>query len=122
MLFTTSELKAIRGALFIRTQSLPEGNELIEPSKSALRTVDAMLAGDVVASPWWIDDVKSLTEDYEGNDTTKVTDAEARAVLAAAVENHDASIGINWDVLQCLLDDTLSERGEDPNGGDGQDD
>jgi phosphoenolpyruvate carboxylase len=40
---------------------------------------------------WHIDDVREVRPD--------LTDDEAREVLAQAKKAHDATIGINWDVL-----------------------
>lgn len=44
-----------------------------------------------IAITWDIDDVKSVRPD--------LTDEECMAVLQEAKDNHDATIGINWDVL-----------------------
>lgn len=116
-----SILKATIVALEMRERVLQEG-EGLELTKQALGLMRALQRGDAMASLWWIDDVKGLTEDFEGNDSVKVTDQEARAVLANVEHNHDAEIGINWDTLRYALDDVIAERGEDPNGGDGIDD
>lgn len=50
----------------------------------------------MIASYWTVDDVKCIAE--------SVTGEEAREVLANAKKYHDASIGINWDVLKTRLD------------------
>lgn len=50
---------------------------------------------DTIEISWHIDDVKSLDE--------SLTDAEAREILNIAKHEHDATIGINWDVLQCHI-------------------
>ncbi len=46
---------------------------------------------DTIEISWHIDDVKELRPD--------LSDAQAREVLERARDQHDASIGINWDVL-----------------------
>lgn len=45
---------------------------------------------------WHIDDVKSIAED--------LTVKQCRQVLALAKSEHDASIGINWEVLKVWAD------------------
>ena len=42
---------------------------------------------------WHVDDVKSLNEN--------LTNEQCIAVLEQAKKTHDASIGINWDVIKC---------------------
>lgn len=58
-----------------------------------------------IAITWSIEDVKSA--DYEPSD---LTDVECCEVLARAEYGHDANIGINWDVLQCYIDQVKQER------------
>jgi hypothetical protein len=43
---------------------------------------------------WNIDDVKSIAPD--------LTDQECDEVLIIAKDNHDANIGINWEVLETI--------------------
>ena len=57
---------------------------------------------DTISITWTIADVKSLDE--------SLTDDECRQVLAIAEKNHDASIGINWDVLETYIDEVAGER------------
>lgn len=59
---------------------------------------------NMLYSAWHIDDVKRM-EGYED-----LTDDEAREVLRRAQDNHDATIGINWDVLEVYADEVKSER------------
>ena len=51
---------------------------------------------DEIAISWHIDDVKSIAED--------LTDEQCRRVLQLAKDNHDATIGINWDTLEYWAD------------------
>ena len=51
---------------------------------------------------WCIEDVESISED--------LTDDECREVLRLAKKNHDATIGINWDVLETWADQVRSDR------------
>jgi hypothetical protein len=56
--------------------------------------IHALLAGRrQIASIWSVEDVQSIRPD--------LTDEQALAVLKAAEDGHDATIGINWDVLEC---------------------
>lgn len=52
---------------------------------------------DEIAIYWHIDDVQEVAPD--------LTDDQAREVLRRAKHYHDATIGINWDVLACHADD-----------------
>ena len=47
---------------------------------------------DQISIVWHIDDVKSLDN--------SLTDEQCRQVLSLAKEYHDATQGINWDVLE----------------------
>jgi len=58
---------------------------------------------DSISITWCIDDVRSLAPDID------LTYEQCREVLAMADNNHDASIGINWDVLRVYLDVVLDE-------------
>jgi hypothetical protein len=60
-------------------------------SKSKKKTADE------IAIVWHIDDVKEVRPD--------LTDEQCRAVLRQADERHDATIGINWEVLEINADD-----------------
>lgn len=117
-------VNAIIAALEMRQRAeLPErGKQAIDRALAQMKSIQR---GDEIIICWGIDDIKSLGEDYEGNTTIEITDTVARAALAKAKEYHDASVGINWEVLQIHLDDALEdarEAAENPNGGDGEDD
>ena len=74
-------------------------------AEAAAGYIDGLINGDIIASYWTIDDVKSLQDDEdEFTEEERITDEEARQVLKAADVNHDATIGINWDVLREHLD------------------
>lgn len=69
--------------------------------------IKALKDGDTIASLWSLEDVFSLMFPEEDG-TRGHTDeeiAKARRVLKAAEDNHDATIGINWDTLQYHLDE-----------------
>ena len=58
-----------------------------------------------IASMWGIEDVQSLRE--------SLTDGQALEVLGAVKHNHDASIGINWEVIEWHIDNLFGEEAED---------
>ncbi len=124
-MFNQDTLRATIVALEFRERQLandPKMEQALAHTQRALLEVKSLERGDTMASLWTTDDVFGLCENWEGETTIKITDDEARRVLSYAEHQHDAEIGINWDVLRSCLDDVLSERDQDPNGGDGNDD
>lgn len=77
----------------------------------ALGLVDALRAGDVIASMWWIDDVFSIMykdgeEDWDSEAGWEPTSEEvsiARDTLRLVEKSHNAEIGINWEVIREAL-------------------
>lgn len=57
-----------------------------------------------IAIIWDIEDVKEVRSD--------MNDVQAMEVLRRLKDKHDASIGINWDVIECVAE-ILYPRGED---------
>lgn len=49
---------------------------------------------------WHIEDVQSLDE--------SLTDEQCIQVLEIVAETHDANLGVNWDVIQCAIDELNS--------------
>jgi predicted nucleic acid-binding Zn-ribbon protein len=60
---------------------------------------------DTIVIAWSVEDVLSIAPD--------LTVEDARDVLAMALHNHDANIGIRWDVLEVWADFKRSEKGGD---------
>ena len=56
-----------------------------------------------VAVEWSVEDVKNFRDDLD--------DDQAWQVLIRAYQNHNAEIGINWDVLEACADDLFPEGG-----------
>jgi hypothetical protein len=54
---------------------------------------------DTFYKTWHVDDVLSINSDLSRD--------YARLVLTMAIDNHDATIGINWEVLQIYIDRVL---------------
>lgn len=59
---------------------------------------------DKIAITWCIEDVKEIAED--------LTDDECREVLQLAENKHDATIGINWDVLEEWASEVRESRNQ----------
>lgn len=81
-----------------------------EVSRSDLQGMVTALAAkltaddpDQVSVSWHIEDVQEVDD--------SLSDEQARAVLRYAKRKHDATIGINWEVLQYHID-YLREQGE----------
>ena len=55
---------------------------------------------------WVIDDVIWRAKDRG----VKLSRAEASEVMGKLYKRHDASIGINWEVIDVWIDDVISER------------
>ncbi len=60
---------------------------------------------------WTIDDIKSLKGSFDHRDVD-LTDEECMEILQIVKNNHDAEIGINWEVLCFWYDDYLKETGK----------
>lgn len=67
---------------------------LIEPSQTIIIKGNKMNYSINIV--WNIEDIKSLDD--------SLTDEECIEVLNLAKNDHDANIGINWDVLQFYID------------------
>jgi hypothetical protein len=88
------------------------GSEKIT-AKRLYEKLDAFIDGDTISSNWSIDDVFCLMfpEDDGSRGHTEAERAIARDVLDAAERNHDATVGINWEVLECHLDMVMEAQG-----------
>lgn len=116
-MLSEEKLKAIATALLAHRnankqyENWPPENK--RPFEEAASLIQSFQNGDVIASLWWVEDVQSLIdEDDEADGEKPVTVAEARKVLEAADDNHDATIGINWDVLHYHLDNLRTEEAQ----------
>lgn len=64
--------------------------------------VGRLFSDDWIADWWHIDDVKDQRED--------LSDDQAREVLRHIKRHKDATIGINWDVIDCAADIVFPEE------------
>ena len=62
---------------------------------------------DEITIKWCVDDVVMLAEQ---KGYAVPTLEQAREVLSLAKQNHDASVGISWDVLEVYLDEVLQNK------------
>ena len=49
---------------------------------------------------WYAEDIKYCAQDNE----IELTDKECIEILESLKKNHDATIGINWDVILCEIE------------------
>lgn len=66
---------------------------------------------DYITVTWHIDDLKSLVQDKE-LPIEGLTDDDYREILQIAGRCHDATMGINWDVLEVHLEWYAREVGK----------
>lgn len=63
-------------------------------------------AKDQILSVWSIDDVLARAKD----DEVEISNDQAREILGSLQKNHDATVGINWDVISCHIDNYADSR------------
>ena len=81
---------------------IPVGRSVAEAEMAVKRHFDLNWV-----SEWWhIDDVQAQAE----NMGEVLTEQECRDVLAMVMRKHDCNIGINWDVIDYWIDETLKDR------------
>lgn len=95
----------------------PEADELfLTLLTSGKNSIESLQRGDTIGDYWSIEDVKGLREEYDEETdeiiSGEVSDELARDVLRTVKKNHDAEMGINWDVLRYYLDDLDDEDAE----------
>lgn len=72
----------------------------VEVEQLARGYVDGKLPDEITIS-WHYTDVKEIAPDF--------SDDQCREVLQIARNNHDATIGVNWDVLEVWADKVRNE-------------
>src|SRR5438128_10763937 len=110
-MFNEDQLKITARALdyLLANADLSESQK--EDAEAAAGYIGHLITGDMIASYWTIDDVKSLQDDEdEFTEEEPITDEEAREALKLTDETHDATLGINWDVLRESLDRVREQR------------
>lgn len=71
-----------------------------------LIVLDAIDISNTIYMSWNVEDVLVRAEDRD----IELTEDEARKILHQLDEKHDASIGINWDTIDCITDMFLQEK------------
>lgn len=54
---------------------------------------------------------QDVVEQARNNHEVELTDEEAGDVLDACLNDHDATIGVNWDVIDYHITQVVNERG-----------
>ncbi len=71
--------------------------------ESAIEYIQLLEGGnDIFYKSWHVEDVLSLD--------SSLSREQARLVLTTAMDNHDATIGINWDVLKVYISQVLEMK------------
>jgi hypothetical protein len=83
-------------------------NQAIPNAEDCARLTDP----DWLCDWWSIWDVHCQANDDMSEDAKKITDDEARKVLALLNKHKDSCVGINWDVLDAWIDDVKEQREE----------
>lgn len=81
---------------------IPAGRSVTEAQAAVKRAFDP----DWFAEWWHIDDVHSQAQEM-GED---LSPQECRDVMAMVMRKHDCNIGINWDVIDYWIDETIKDR------------
>lgn len=76
---------------------------LIEVAHEYVEQDHVLADDDEIAITWTVDDVM-----YERED---LSESQAREVLKAVKRNHDAEIGVNWDVIRTHADEMFPVEG-----------
>jgi len=69
-------------------------------SEKAQKLLKKKFWTDRIASTWCIEDIIDRAKEQD----KKVTVKQARKILQDISHGHDAEIGINWDVIDCVTD------------------
>lgn len=107
-MLNTDTLKAIRGALFIRRNTLKTNEITHHHTNEALVLIDSLLAGDTIAELWTVEDIQEAANMIYGVDALGVPNhlvsaSDKRYALLLASNDHDDEVGISWDTLQMCL-------------------
>ena len=70
-------------------------------SEHKIQQRDGFVNDTQVAFHWSIEDITSRASD----NGLEITEEQAKNILQAMVNNHDAEIGINWDIIDIYLND-----------------
>ena len=69
---------------------------------------EAIIEGRVILDPWWIEDLEiSVKNCFHDIDPTE---EELIEILYIVQERFDASIGINWDFIEIIIQDYYEGR------------
>ncbi len=100
----TSIIEGINDPKEIMTMALAYGADHIWVDNAVVWDKEGCSEEDEVTFTWTIDDVM-----YERED---LSESQAREVLKAVKRNHDAEIGVNWDVIRTHADEMFPVEDE----------
>jgi len=75
----------------------------MKPWEKVLQYKDEIEAGEAIAIIWTIDDVEWIAN------LAPIEEYHLKETLRRVKENHDALIGVNWDVIETTLEQVLRE-------------
>jgi hypothetical protein len=78
---------------------ISDGLDLDKEQEERVREILNAYWSDRIAIPWSLDDVYQAAERME----VPLDSNQAQEVLAKLVKKHDASVGINWDVIESTI-------------------
>ena len=66
---------------------------------------------DTISLEWETEDIKQRLQ--ERGEENKLTTDDCRFVLSLMLDKHDATIGINWDVMDEYIDRVIKQKKEE---------
>ena len=85
---------------------IPAGRSIAEAEGAVKRAFDPDWLGE-----WWhIDDIIEQDDGAEDEDSSDLTQEEAREVLRLLGKYQDCEVGINWDVIDSWIDHVKAQR------------
>ena len=87
---------------------VPEGRSVSEAELAVKMAFDP----NWMAEWWHISDIHSCASGFEEDDAGDISNEEAKEVLKLMEKYHDCEVGINWDVINDLIDHVKAQRKE----------
>lgn len=81
---------------------LKEGLTDKDPKKAIKKALEILEDEDRIFISWCVDDILMRSEELEVK--PKVSKKKAREILKEMEKNHDATLGITWDTIDCYFD------------------
>lgn len=104
----TQQLEAMMLTLNQIPETDMEGNAAYYLNKLVHLVANQGVDEPMVGRFWYEDDFNELLGEEGEPPDEPITRERARDLFALIDRSHDATVGINWEVLQCALDDGLA--------------